>query len=588
MTVTSEHPNARVAPIGADLVRNQASGVNTLAPPIHRSHSHRRLVSEGRMVFLLCFLLYLAIGILLDFHYRVFDLDATSRMANAFYVLYSRDPHIAAIGFVWNPGTSIADMVPLLFYHLWTPLASHMFSASLVSAAAMAGAVYQVRCTLTEWGVHAAPRITLVILLALNGMIVLYGGNGMSEGLYLFTLLATCRYLLRWLRDNQLSSLVYAAVALGLCYIVRNEAIGPAVLGGVVVLGVGLARNVGSGRSRMWAAMTDVVIFEIPVVMSFIGWAIASYVITGQPFQQFTSNYGTTSQIKLEGSAALKQRILQDIHDVLYLSPSILIVSIVAVLIATRRRDVGILAPIAVVGGALAFDLLAYINNSIQPWFRYFICAVPLESLLVGSFFVTLPALLNKPASSRRPLGARRQRLVAACFALTALVVIVPTNVTTILGMSKPKIGYEETQNLAFIFNKHPSASEAQAPHTYPAMQHIVDYFRQNVHSTGQVIVDNFSVCVPMMIAMSSNPTIFVIPNDRSYQRTLDDPLTFRAHYILDPDPVGLGSLATTNVQYPNLWKNGGGFTALVHKFPSSGACPEFRLFRVTRHPNPE
>ncbi len=113
----------------------------------------------------------------------------------------------------------------------------------------------------------------------------------------------------------------------------------------------------------MWAAMTDLVIFEIPVVMSFIGWAIASYVITGQPFQQFTSNYGTTSQIKLEGSAALKQRILQDIHDVLYLSPSILIVAIVAVLIATRRRDVGILAPIAVVGGALAFDLLAYINN---------------------------------------------------------------------------------------------------------------------------------------------------------------------------------------------------------------------------------
>ena len=461
-----------------------------------------------------------------------------------------------------------------------------MFSATIVSALAMAGAVYQVRCTLSEWGVSAAPRLTIVALLALNGMILLYGGNGMSEGLYLCTLLATCRYLLRWLRDNQLTSLVYAAIALGLCYVVRNEAIGPALLGGVVVLVIALMKSSASRRGRMWAALTDVVIFEIPVFTAFVGWAVTSYVITGQPFQQFTSNYGTTSQIKLEGSAALKQRVLQDLHDVFYLSPSIILVAVVAIVLAYRRRDVGILAPLSVVGGALVFDLLAYVNNSIQPWFRYFICAVPLESLLVGSFFVTLPALVNISRSEKKLSAFSRHRTTAALFALIAAVIIVPTNLTTILGMSKPKIGYEETQNLAFIFSRHPSPAEAEAPLTYPAMQKISSYLYNDIKGTGQVIVDNFSVCVPMIISMSSNPRIFVIPNDRSYQRTLDDPLTFHAHYILDPDPVGLGSLATTNIQYPNLWKSGAGFAVQVHSFPSMGACPQFRLFRVNQHPS--
>lgn len=189
-------------------------------------------MSEGTIVFLLSLSVYLIVAVLLDFRYMTFDGDAVSRMANGFYVLYSRDPHLAAIGFVWNPGTSIADLVPLLFYHLWTPLATHMFSASLVSSFAMAGCMYLALKALTEWGVSRAPRLILIALLSLNGMIVYYGGNGMSEGLYLFMLIASCRYLLRWIRRNDLTSLVYSAIALALCYLVRNEAVGPAFLSG--------------------------------------------------------------------------------------------------------------------------------------------------------------------------------------------------------------------------------------------------------------------------------------------------------------------------------------------------------------------
>ena len=107
------------------------------------------------------------------------------RMANGFYVLYSRDPHLAAIGFVWNPLQSVADIVPLLFYHLWPALATRDMSGTIVSSLCMAGATYQLLCAFREWGVPRAPRLVLIALFAINPMVIFYGANGMSEALYL-------------------------------------------------------------------------------------------------------------------------------------------------------------------------------------------------------------------------------------------------------------------------------------------------------------------------------------------------------------------------------------------------------------------
>jgi hypothetical protein len=545
----------------------------------------RRISSESGLAFLIPCALYVSVGVLLDFHYEAFNGDAVARMANAFYVLYSRDRHLAAVGFVWNPGTSIADLVPLLFYHVWTPLATHMFAASLVSATAMAGAVYQARCTLFEWGVARLVRLTLVAILALNGMILYYGGNGMSEGLYLFSLIATCRYLLRWLRCNDLHSLVYAAIALGLCYLNRNEAVAPAVLAGVVVLGVAATRSSAVGPRKLWAGLDDLIVFEIPFVFAFSGWAIVSYVITGSPFQQFTSVYGTTSQIRVAGSAALRYRVLQDVHDVLYLAPALPVIAIIALVLARKRRDIGVLAPITVVGGGLAFTLLGYIENSIQPWFRYFITAVPLEVLLVGSFFATSPAFVRMWESfPETPRDRSWQRAAIGVF--ISLMLLGTSSVTTIMGMANPKVGYEETQHLGYIFSRHPTAFENQGPKTYPAVVKMVDYLAKEHLSNGQIIVDNFSVCIPDVIVASPNPDIFVIPNDRTFQRTLADPLVFDAHYILDVDPIGDGALTAPNTTFPNLWSTGDRFAKVVHTFPARGECPEFRLFRVVGHPN--
>ncbi len=66
------------------------------------------------------FLLERAAGYYYNVYVGYYHTDGISRVANAFYVLYSRDPHLGAIGFVWNPLPSMIDMVFLLFYP-WIP-----------------------------------------------------------------------------------------------------------------------------------------------------------------------------------------------------------------------------------------------------------------------------------------------------------------------------------------------------------------------------------------------------------------------------------------------------------------------------------
>ena len=146
--------------------------------------------------------------------------------------LILHDPHLAAVGFVWEPLQSIADMVFLLGNHLWPALSHHDVAGSLVSALSMAGAAFQICATLREWGVTRIPRLALTAFFSLNPMILYYAGNGMSEALYLFLLMTCTCDLLRWMRDGDLRSLAYSAVALGFCYLTRNEAALAAALGG--------------------------------------------------------------------------------------------------------------------------------------------------------------------------------------------------------------------------------------------------------------------------------------------------------------------------------------------------------------------
>jgi hypothetical protein len=55
---------------------------------------------EGFWIFAFSFLLNIMMAYVLYFHFQIGNSDALSRTANAFYVLFSREPHLAAVVFV--------------------------------------------------------------------------------------------------------------------------------------------------------------------------------------------------------------------------------------------------------------------------------------------------------------------------------------------------------------------------------------------------------------------------------------------------------------------------------------------------------
>jgi hypothetical protein len=455
-----------------------------------RDGLRRRATSEGGITFLLVAVLYLACGSILAFHYHALFGDAVSRMANGFYVLYSRDPHLAAIGFVWNPLQSVADIVPLLLYHLWPALATRDMAGTIVSSLCMAGATYQLLCAFREWGVARAPRLILAALFALNPMVIFYGANGMSEALYLLTLVAVCRYLARWVRNDGASSLAFAGLALGFCYLTRNEAVAPAVTAGALVLILSFYRADGTRRIRILRGLTDLAVFLVPFVTCFAGWAVVSYVITGSFFDQFTSVYGTSAQIQAGAGGPhmhLASAIELEGKAVFYLAPLLVVAAFWAVLTAVRRRDILILVPISVIASGLAFDLVAYVSGGIIWSFRYCIATIPLDIALVGIALATrspwgvrgaIPGRdqrHDRPATPLVGAGQRRQ-WHALTVAVCAFVVIVPSLVTTAAGMFNPRVGVEETRVLGYVFHAKPSAVDRGYAQNFQKSQDIASF----------------------------------------------------------------------------------------------------------------
>lgn len=556
-----------------------------IAPDDQLPRTHRiRRISEGRIVYLFAFGAYFTVAWLVAFKYHNSPADAFSRMANGFYVLYSDDPHLAAIGFVWEPLQSFADAVVLLGNHLWPALSHNDMAGNLVSALSMAGAVYQMCATLREWGVSRVPRLVLTAFFAFNPMILFYGGNGMSEALYLFTLIACTRYLLRWMRDGDLRSLAYGAAALGFCYLTRNEAALAAVMGGLAVGAVSYGRARGRAASRLRTGASDLAIFSVPAFTAAVGWAITSYVIIGAFIDGGALSLRLSNQ-RTYSSNTLHTREIYAIHALGALAPFLPILLVVAAVVAFRRKDPRILAPVAVLGGALGFDVFSFLDNAISNSLRYWIAVIPLEVLLLGALVAAVQT--PRPAQVGVPLPNRSSRAVRALGVVVGvclvLLVMIPTTLRTGSGMGNPQIGTDESLELGFIF--HPGDPRFKLAEIYPFAQSVDDYLDGRHLPNGDVVVDNAdgTGCVPQMIVLSNQPKLFVIPNDRNFQRVLADPIAFHVHYLLVPTAGG-----AINLLYPSLWKTGAGFTKLAHQFtpPPGSACTDFRLFRVLGHSN--
>jgi hypothetical protein len=262
---------------------------------------------------------------------------------------------------------------------------------------------------LRDFGLGRRTRLALVIAFALHPAIVYYGAIGTSEAPTLFFALLACRNLARYAMSPSTASLVGVGFALAGAFLTRYEAVPAAVGVAALILLLGLLRLPGTTRERLARAGADLIVALIPFILVFVGWSLASWLIVGSPFTQFTSDYGNSSQMRVWAS--------QGANEIgLALGPSIMLAGLrlgpcrlrAAALVFAAwapRRDYRVLAIAAVLGPPLAFMVLAYVLHALAPWLRYFISIVPLGILLVGIALST-PARVPRVASPRWQLRA--------------------------------------------------------------------------------------------------------------------------------------------------------------------------------------
>src|SRR6476660_7244053 len=116
----------------AELERSPA--VRERESPVGESRPTMSVRTERAVVLGACLAIYLAVGAVLVYGYDSIAPDALSRVGNASYVLFSRDPKLAAIGFVWTPLPSLIMLPVLPLKFIWPSLLRVGFTANIESA----------------------------------------------------------------------------------------------------------------------------------------------------------------------------------------------------------------------------------------------------------------------------------------------------------------------------------------------------------------------------------------------------------------------------------------------------------------------
>ncbi len=540
---------------------------------VARPRLRRLAVSEGAGIFWLLLAGYLAVAIFLVFGANIIQGDALSRVGSATYILYSRDPHLAAIGFVWSPLPSLL-MLPLLPFRIIFPqLVALGFASNIVSAVCMAGAVYQVWRILLDLRVTRTWRLLLTLLFALHPMIVFYGANGMSEAPFLFFLLLTVRYLAAWIHTSRIEWQVYAGLALGGAYLCRYEAL-PAGVGVLcVVTLVSWLRGKANRERRMVTALCDAAIVGAPFLLAVAVWAIASYVIVGHPFEQLASIYGNDSQMRTLAPGRQTTNLMQVLLQLVILEPFLLAAVAMGALKAARLRDLRVLAVFGVLAPILVFAVWAHLNGAVAPWLRYLIVAIPLGTLMAGMAF----AQTDHPALMRTWLqkGLRTMRRVAMVTSLATAVVV------SAAAMTDQSIAPEEGHELSYLTaGGRLTADQQRSADRFVTERAVAADLDRRHLAKGSVLVDTF-LGYPIVLS-SRHPDQFVITSDRDFRQAIADPSGTGVEYILIPSPSGLGNLDAINQTYKAMYASGAGMGILVQEFRNVGDGANWRLYGVT------
>ena len=237
---------------------------------------------ESLIVFLISLVFYLFMGVLLTLDLKLGNGDALSRTANAFYVLYSRDPHLAAIGFIWPPLPSFLQIPLLPILRLFNQV---IMAGPITSALFGAASLMMLNVVLARLKTPEKVRWLLLAITMLHPNFVFLSASGMAETMILFFILVVLWGFQQMPYGTK--SWVICGVGLALAFLVRYEAL-------ALILGVAMALVLvywpesGDWRDEMEGRLLAVL---VPPAYAVAIWLFLNWILMGSPLYFLNSEY---------------------------------------------------------------------------------------------------------------------------------------------------------------------------------------------------------------------------------------------------------------------------------------------------------
>ena len=378
--------------------------------------------------------------------------DSLSRTVNATLVLFSRDPHLAAVGFVWPPLPTLLRM-PLLL--ISRPLGTAEFTGPLTSVLFGAGVVTLLNVMLRGLGFGAPTRLLWILAAMLNPLILLQYANGTAESAFTFFMLLVLMWGLRR-RQMPSGSLVAMGLAAALAFLVRYEAVALAAMVVVALTWIEFIERRGAARETTERLLARLIVFGAPVGFVVLIWVGANWTIVGDPLFFFRGAYSLQAAPDIARNAtghalayaygSLTGALWFVVRSGVVLSIAYCLGMLVCVWRALVRRDadsVLLCVVCASIPAMLAYQ--AYIG-SIPSYLRYWVYLPVLAVPLCAH-------ILRSAPGDRSRRGAQLARAIVP-------VLFVASSVSTGWAMMSPNSAFDER---TFIFRVTGRTAEATA-----------------------------------------------------------------------------------------------------------------------------
>lgn len=524
---------------------------------VERDHGlvHRK---DNLIIFLVSLFFYLVLGFVFNKILYLGNGDALSRTANAYYVIYSRDPHLAAIGFIWPPLPSLIQL-PLL--PILRQFDSLLMAGPLLTAFFGAGSLVLLNRILAKLNTPEKMRWLLLFLTMLHPNSFYLTAIGMSEPILLFFVLMTVWGYLNMPYSTR--SWVICGVGMAMAFLVRYEAVG--LIAGVTMASIILLwPTLEEGKDEMEGRLLAIL---VPPIYAITLWMFLSWIVMDDPLYFMLSEYSLS---KAEDTA-----IMAGITHPLYLawgnifktmdymfarlfqqSLTYVVGTVITGIAALIQKNLKLLGLLIVFLSIPAMTAALVFVGQLPTWFRYWVYAAAYGAIIIGMVYRLFKGIW---------------RNAVAALLVLLYVLSIPFSLYTIYSDESTEGDLRRFGAYLFDPELEPALREIDGYYVFrndaPIIAEKVDELSQN----GLVMMD--AKKSHFVVLEVDHPERLVISNDTDFQEMLMHPRG-NVSYILVPEEDNVFSR-----NYPGIYNSAYDWAKLVYDFPDT--MYRYRLFEI-------